>query len=796
MEPGRWTGSAADYARAASLPQLLQGKVLNEQVEPKWSSDNTRLWYLRQTGWDGANEVCVVDIHTGKALVDNQRLKESLGSALAPTFPGVEPGRIRFTSVGLICHALNVVRVQVAVIPPDASATESTVPKVLRSWFRVDLDTYTVTEEDPEAAGENDPGGVVSAARMITQHDGNETTVQFVNACSYPLHAYWVDGNGKETMYFDVAPGGSVDQHTYGGHVWHLKHATTKLSVAWHRAIDLPQRVRILGVDSVERMPFTPKSPPVDAASPGHNQAEGQGDTSAFNVVHNGVQLTFDGTATAYYDRIALSPTGDYIACFKVIEPPESAKYTLTLVEHCPKPGRKHPAAQTHAYPKPGDPLPTLEPYVIHIATGRLVAVDTALCKTPYDITNLTWHPSGQWFSFLYNPRGHRFLRLVGVHIDGASRVLLEETAPTSFVLHPKHFMQHLHDTHELLWTSEQLDTRHLYMYYIPINFDDIVAPLVGFALTQGPFVVRKVVDVDIAHRTVTLAVCGLYPGEDPYHIHVVRVHLDTTQLVRLTSADGCHRPLEYSPDMSVYLDRYSRVDMAPVVELRRTEDGSLICVLEQGDVSPLEAVDWHPPTRLAFPGRDGTSLIYGIVVFPLGYDFKTPLRVVENIYAGPHGAHVPKSFGLHLDMQKLAELGFAVVQMDGMGTAHRSKSFHDVCYQNVIDAGFPDRKRWIQALATTFPNLDLSKGVGIYGGSAGGQNAVSGLLTHGDLYTVAVADCGCHDNRVDKLWWNELWMGYPFDATVYAAISHDPPHCNRFKIRQHANYGDAIAQL
>ena len=34
-------------------------------------------------------------------------------------------------------------------------------------------------------------------------------------------------------------------------------------------------------------------------------------------------------------------------------------------------------------------------------------------------------------------------------------------------------------------------------------------------------------------------------------------------------------------------------------------------------------------------------------------------------------------------------------------------------------------------------------------------------LITHRDFYKAAVADCGCHDNRMDKIWWNELWMGW-----------------------------------
>ena len=108
-----------------------------------------------------------------------------------------------------------------------------------------------------------------------------------------------------------------------------------------------------------------------------------------------------------------------------------------------------------------------------------------------------------------------------------------------------------------------------------------------------------------------------------------------------------------------------------------------------------------------------------------------------------------------------MAELGFIVVQIDGMGTSNRSKAFHDVCWKNLGDAGLPDRIAWIKAAAAQYPYLDLSR-VGIYGGSAGGQSAVGALLAHGDFYKVGVADCGCHDNRMDKIWWNELWMGWP----------------------------------
>ena len=135
---------------------------------------------------------------------------------------------------------------------------------------------------------------------------------------------------------------------------------------------------------------------------------------------------------------------------------------------------------------------------------------------------------------------------------------------------------------------------------------------------------------------------------------------------------------------------------------------------------------------------------------------------MVEYIYAGPQDAFVRKNWSPWLAPQsELAAHGFILVQIDGRGTAHRGKKFHDECYKNLKDAGFPDRIAWMKAAAAKYPAMDLTR-VGIFGGSAGGQNALGALLFHGDFYKVAAADCGCHDNRMDKIWWNEQWMDWP----------------------------------
>src|SRR5262249_38840437 len=130
-------------------------------------------------------------------------------------------------------------------------------------------------------------------------------------------------------------------------------------------------------------------------------------------------------------------------------------------------------------------------------------------------------------------------------------------------------------------------------------------------------------------------------------------------------------------------------------------------------------------------------------------------------IYAGPQDSFVPKDFRAEYREQELTELGFIVVQIDGMGTSNRSKAFHDMCWKNLADAGLPDRIAWMKAAAALHPEMDLTR-VGIYGGSAGGQSSLGAMLTHGDFYQACVSDCGCHDNRMDKVWWNEQWMGWP----------------------------------
>jgi dipeptidyl aminopeptidase/acylaminoacyl peptidase len=262
-----------------------------------------------------------------------------------------------------------------------------------------------------------------------------------------------------------------------------------------------------------------------------------------------------------------------------------------------------------------------------------------------------------------------------------------------------------------------------------------------------------------------------MYPGKDPYFLYYYRINFDGSGLTRIGSDADANHNGSFSADMKYYVDTYSRIDTAPVSELRLVDDGALATEVERGDISALVRAGWRAPEVFTTAGRDGRTDIWGVIVRPSNFDASKKYPVIENIYAGPQGSFVPKSFAAFNPMMAQADLGFIVVQIDGMGTSNRSKAFQDVAFKNLGDAGFPDRIAWHKAVAAKYPWYDITR-VGIYGTSAGGQNSLGGLLFHPEFYNVAVSAAGCHDNRMDKIWWNEQWMSWPI-GPEYAASSN-----------------------
>jgi dipeptidyl aminopeptidase/acylaminoacyl peptidase len=477
--------------------------------------------------------------------------------------------------------------------------------------------------------------------------------------------------------------------------------------------------------------------------------------------------LSFDGSEGNYYTlaSVTWSPDSTKLVAYRV-RPGHRRK--IQYIESSPI-DQLQPRYSMLEYAKPGDALDMPQPVLFHITTKKQIIVDNALFANPYNLTRLEWRKDGRAFTFEFNQRGHQVYRVIEVDAHtGKPRAIISEEPKTFFCYSGKRYRADINDGKEVIWMSERDGWNHLYLF-------DGLTGQVKSQITRGQWVVRGVEKVDEQTRQIWFHASGMYPGKDPYFVYYYRINFDGTGLTRITEAEG-HHSVVFSPDMKYFVDTWSRVDLPHISELRRTADMKLLSELERGDIRELLKTGWRPPEAFAALGRDNRTEIWGVIIRPSNFDPAKRYPVIENIYAGPQGSFVPKSFSTQTGMQSLAELGFIVVQIDGMGTSNRSKAFHDVAWRNLGDAGFPDRILWHKAVAAKYPYYDISR-VGIYGTSAGGQNSLGGLLFHPDFYKVCVSVCGCHDNRMDKIWWNEQWMGWPLGPEYAASSNVDNAH-------------------
>ena len=605
-----------------------------------------------------------------------------------------------------------------------------------------------------------------------TTRTGEESGLKFINQLGADVDLFWINQQGEHIRYGGIRAGAEREQHTFDGHVWLITSRTGE-HLAIIEAGPVAQTLIIDG-KGISKPKVQPEKQERGTQSP---------DGKWSVMIEREFVMLHDRTANKTL-RLKIELAAESPLSGPVRWAPDSKAFVVSscipvpvrkiaFVDSTPK-GELQPKIIERNYAKPGDALPKPFPVIFTLTDSGCDwnRVKSDLFPNPFtesEHLDLKWASDGSKFYFDYNERGHKLYRVLGVNAKtGSVRVVVEETSKTFIDYTQKTWRHWLHKTGELLWMSERDGWCHLYLY-------DTKTGQVKKQITQGAWPVREVLHVDDAKREIWFLASGLRRDEDPYHLHLCRVNFDGSGFQQLTQGDGNHH-IEFSPQRDFFTDSYSRADMPPAHELRRSRDGSLVCELEKADASKLLDAGWTMPERFVAKGRDGQTDIHGILIKPSYFDPAKKYPVIEDIYAGPHSAFASKDFGRLLTHHILAELGFIIVKLDGMGTNHRGKAYHDVCWKNIKDAGFPDRIVWIKAAAQTRPWMDLTR-VGIYGGSAGGQNAMRALLDYHDFYHVAVADCGCHDNRMDKIWWNEQWMGWPVDESYARSSNKDDSH-------------------
>ena len=477
-------------------------------------------------------------------------------------------------------------------------------------------------------------------------------------------------------------------------------------------------------------------------------------------------QLSQDGTLSNYYSSyIQWSPDSKSVVSCR-IRPVE--KRYVYYVESSPA-DQAQPKLHKQEYAKPGDELRFKVPCIFEVESGRRLIPSTELFSHQYELSGPMWNADSKAITFEYNERGHKVYRVLEMSaVDGSVRTLIEEKEE-KYVNYPRIYRNYLSDGKRIIWSSERDNYNHLYLY-------DRVTGKPLNQITKGEWYVRGVQHVDETNEVIYFSANGMKKGEDPYLIHYYKINFDGSNLVELTPEEGMHQ-CWYSSDYKYLVDVYSKVDQAPIAVLRDAKNGKIRMQLDKADISALLANGWKAPEVFSAKGRDGKTDMWGVIYRPSNFDPSKKYPVIEYIYSGPGDQYVPKTFSSYnWWMTSLAELGFIVVQVDGMTTSFRSKEFEEVCYKNLKDAGLPDHIAWIKAAAQKYPYMDIDR-VGIFGCSAGGQESTGAVLFHPEFYKAAYSACGCHDNRMDKIWWNELWMGYPVDESYSACSNVDNAH-------------------
>jgi dipeptidyl aminopeptidase/acylaminoacyl peptidase len=453
------------------------------------------------------------------------------------------------------------------------------------------------------------------------------------------------------------------------------------------------------------------------------------------------------------------SPDSKKIATFQQDQRKDGEMYLVPVTN-------THPELKAWKYPLVGDKDVTMiERVIIEVDARKVIRLkmppdqhrstlcDDISCEGD-TFSDVEWSPDEKHLAFVSTSREHKqeWVRVADAE-TGDVREVMGETVPKFYESgNGKINWHYLPESNEILWFSERDNWGNLYLY-------DLTTGKLKNQITSGPGNVTEVLYVDRKARVVYFLGVGKEKDRDPYFEHFYRVNFDGTGLKLLTSENADHR-IKVAHDGRYFTDTYS-TPTQPQVTVVRNDEGKTVMDVAKQDIAPLLASGWQPLTPITVKGRDDKTDLYGFMFKPTHFDASKKYPVINYVYPGPQiGSCGARDFrAAHGDMQALAELGFIVVCIDGMGTPFRSKSFHEAYYANLGDNTIPDQVTGMKDLAKQYPFIDLDR-VGIWGHSGGGNATGAAMLHYPDFFKVGIAESGNHDERDYEDDWAEKWAG------------------------------------
>ena len=481
-------------------------------------------------------------------------------------------------------------------------------------------------------------------------------------------------------------------------------------------------------------------------------------------------QLTFDGKKNYGYATnnagwiqnedpvLRWSPNSEKIATFRQDARAVGEMYLTTT-------NVGHPKLKAWKYALPGDKkIFEIERLIIDVKKNTIIRFNMEndfqrstttdhIAGRNGELLDTQWNKDGTKLAFISSSRDHKsaHLKIADAKTGNISSVFIENTNTYYESGVGSENWKVLFDSNEFIWYSEKDNWGHLYLY-------DLKTKKLKNRITKGKWLVRKLLHIDNDRRELFFTAGGKENG-NPYHIYLYKINFDGSGLICLTPEKGSHK-INPSPNWNYFVTTYSSTKNPPV-SILKDRNGKSISELAKADISVLMEQGWQEPIEFSVKARDNKTNLYGLMYVPSFYDENEKYPILNYIYPGPQSGSVGNySFYVaRRDFQSLAELGFVIVGVDGMGTPGRSKSFHDAYYGNMGDNGLPDNISAIKQLSEKYKFMDIER-VGIWGHSGGAFASTAGILRYPDFYDVAVSSSGNHDNRNYEADWGEKWHG------------------------------------
>lgn len=439
------------------------------------------------------------------------------------------------------------------------------------------------------------------------------------------------------------------------------------------------------------------------------------------------------------------------------------------------------PRTFRHIYPNAGDrEVPKLHPLLIDAETREVRPIGVPAQDMFFPVPpKLSW-VGGRIF-YRWEARGYGEVKLYEVDPrTGAAQVRVHEALEPNVTV-TSTIIQPVPELGGTALVSERSGWAQLYWV---ADGDD---PRQRRRLTTGDWEITGLVRATKDGFLVTGK--GREPGVNPYYEHLYRVGLDAT-LVRLTPEPLDHK-VQVPDGGRWFVDSMSSPLEPTRTVVRDVADGRIAFELGRADPWELLADGYTPPEIFQGLAVDGETVLYGTIFRPRDFDPSRRYPVIEHVYTGPTRHRFREAYAQNVGgiQSALTQLGAIVVTIDAPGTAGRGRDFRMQAFQNLHAVGVDDHVGMLRQMQERYPYMDIGRGVGVMGGSAGGYDTFRFMVRRPDVYRVGVSSSGNHQLRMAKVWWPEIHMGLADEATW--AANENATYADRLQGRLLLAHGD-----